>query len=117
MSQDMVIKIRELYESWIKDDATFLDSEEIFNDLLEYVTETKKDICGKCIPCRDGIPHIGNLLAKFEDGTVDRKDLLKIEEYVANLRSSKCSVGIDFGKNMEVILRNNFNDFYKKVRK
>ncbi len=116
MSQESVMKLRELYNDWIKDDTISLDKVELFERLLEYTSETQKDICGKCIPCRDGIPIIKALVNKFEDGTASKEDLIKIEDYVANLRSSKCSVGIDYGKNMEVILRNNFNDFYKKVR-
>ncbi|XMB67698.1 NADH-ubiquinone oxidoreductase-F iron-sulfur binding region domain-containing protein [Mycoplasmatota bacterium zrk1] len=116
MSKEIVLKIQELYENWIKDDMTSLDSANIFANLLEYVEETKKDICGKCIPCRDGIPQIENIFRNFEIGKVTKNDLVKLENYVENLRSSKCSVGIDFGKNIEVVLRNNFNDFYRKVR-
>ncbi len=116
MSKEIVLRIQELYENWIKDDMTSLGSADIFANLLEYVKETQKDICGKCIPCRDGVPQIEKLLTKFEDGSVDKGQLLTLESYVQNLRSSKCSVGIDFGKTMEVVLRNNFNDFYKKVR-
>lgn len=116
MSQESVMKLRELYNNWIQDDTISLEKEELFVKLLEYTTETQKEICGKCIPCRDGIPIIKSLVDKFENGMADKSDLLKIEDYVSNLRSSKCSVGIDYGKNMEVILRNNFNDFYKKIR-
>ena len=116
MSQESVMKLRELYNDWIKDDTISLEKEELFEKLLEYTTETQKDICGKCIPCRDGIPIIKNLMNKFESGDASKEDLLKIEEYVSNLRGSKCSVGLDYGKNMEVILKNNFNDFYRKVR-
>ncbi len=116
MSQESVMMIRELYNDWIKDDTISLEKEEIFEKLLEYTTDVQKSICGKCIPCRDGIPIIKSLVYGFENGSAIKDDLLKIEDYVNNLRSSKCSVGIDYGKNMEVILRNNFNDFYKKIR-
>lgn len=116
MSQESVMKLRELYNDWIKDDTVTLEKEELFGKLIEYTRETEKDICGKCIPCRDGIPIIKSLVNKFEDGTASKEDLQKIEEYVNNLRGSKCSVGLDYGKTLEVVLRNNFNDFYKKVR-
>lgn len=116
MSQDTVLRIRGLYEDWIKDESTHLDYSDFFAKLLEYTTDVEKDICGKCIPCRDGIPIIEELIQRFEDGTATKNDLIKIEEYVENLRSSKCSVGDQYGKVMEVVMRNNFNDFYKKVR-
>lgn len=116
MSEQTVERIRSLYQDWIKDESTSLVYDDFFNVLLEYTTEVQKDICGKCIPCRDGIPVIKSLIASFEDGSATREDLIKIEEYVNNLRSSKCSVGDDYGKAMEVVLRNNFNDFYKKLR-
>ena len=116
MSQETVMMIREIYNDWIKDDTISLEKEEIFEKLLEYTSDVQMSICGKCIPCRDGIPIIKSLVDKFENGKASKDDLLKIEDYVNNLRSSKCSVGIDYGKNMEVILRNNFNDFYKKIR-
>jgi len=116
MSKEVVLKIQELYEDWIKDDMIALDSKNLFKHLISYAKEVEKDICGKCIPCRDGVPVIDQILHKFNNNDVEKEDLLKLENYVNNLRSSKCSVGIDFGKNMEVVLRNNFADFYRKVR-
>jgi NADH:ubiquinone oxidoreductase subunit F (NADH-binding) len=116
MTKDTVLRIRGLYEEWIRDDTTALEKETIFQDLLAYTKDVQRDICGKCIPCRDGIPIIRSFIEKFEAGKASMEDLQKMEDYVANLRSSLCSVGIDYGKSMEVVLRNNFNDFHKKAK-
>jgi NADH:ubiquinone oxidoreductase subunit F (NADH-binding) len=116
MNKDVVLRIRGLYEEWIRDDTTSLEKDTIFQDLIAYTKDVQKDICGKCIPCRDGIPIIRNFIEKFESGRATREDLQKIEDYVGNLRSSLCSVGIDYGKSMEVVLRNNFNEFHKKAK-
>lgn len=54
--------------------------------------------CGKCTPCREGIPRIKALLDKVLRYEADRSDVAEIAERARLLRdTADCAVGYDAG--------------------
>lgn len=112
-SQDVNV----LFEKWILDSETKMDKNDIFSNIKSYLESTHPEICGKCIPCRDGVIKLEALMEQYIQNEASLKTLNEIERLVNNLRASRCSVGLDIGKNMEVILENNYNVLYNPVKK
>jgi len=112
-SQDVNV----LFEQWILDGETKLVEEQMFVNIKSYLESTHPEICGKCSPCRDGVVKLESLFDKYIQGEATLKTLKEIERMVYNLRASRCSVGLDIGKNMEVILENNYHVLYNPVKK
>lgn len=109
--------ISTLFTDWILDDETKLNEEELLSEILAYLDSQKPEICGKCTPCRDGVIRIESLLKMYQEGTAKLSHLKEIMQLTNNLRASRCSVGLDIGKNLEVVLKNNYNTLYGPVRK
>ena len=106
-----------LFEKWILDADTKLDELNLVENIKSYLESQHPEICGKCTPCRDGVIRLEKLLDKYVDKTASLSTLREIEQITYNLRASRCSVGLDIGKNMEVVLENNYNVLYKPVKK
>jgi NADH:ubiquinone oxidoreductase subunit F (NADH-binding) len=109
--------VNELFQQWILDGETRLIDEDMFKRIKNYLESTHPEICGKCIPCRDGVVRLESLMDQYMSGKATLKTLREIERLVYNLRASRCSVGLDIGKNMEVILENNYHTLYDPVKK
>lgn len=112
-SQDVNV----LFEKWILDADTKMAINDLFVNIKAYLESTHPEICGKCVPCRDGVVKLESLFELYINGTATLKTLKEIERLVLNLRASRCSVGLDIGKNMEVVLENNYNTLYNPVKK
>lgn len=110
-------QVKELFEKWILDATIKLEEEDLINKIQVYLESQHPEICGKCAPCRDGVVRIEELLSMYLDKSATIKTLTELETLILNLRSSRCSVGLDIGKNLEVVLKNNYNVLYKPVRK
>ncbi len=55
---------------------------------------TKDESCGKCVPCREGIPQMMILLEKITNGKADMEDLKKLESLAMMVKSaSLCALG------------------------
>ena len=108
--------VNNLFEKWILDADTKLNELNLVEDIKIYLESQHPEICGKCTPCRDGVVRLEKLLDKYVDGTASLSTLSEIEKITYNLRASRCSVGLDIGKNMEVVLENNYNVLYKPVK-
>jgi NADH:ubiquinone oxidoreductase subunit F (NADH-binding) len=106
-----------LFEKWILDAETKMNEMDLIEDIKKYLESQHPEICGKCTPCRDGVIRIEKLLDKYVDGTATLDTLSELEKLTYNLRASRCSVGLDIGKNMEVVLENNYHTLYKPVKK
>jgi NADH:ubiquinone oxidoreductase subunit F (NADH-binding) len=76
-----------------------------------------KEICGKCVPCRDGIPNIRKIIKELASGNASDVQVLELEALVNNLRSSRCTIGLSVGKNLEVVLKNNFDLLTSRINK
>lgn len=116
MEVKVISSVADLYESWINDETTKLDEEAFFKSLLDYIESRKPEICGKCAPCRDGVTQLEKLLKDFVNNKADFRTLELFEQFVYNLRASKCSVGLDTGKNLEIVLKNNYHNLYDNVK-
>ncbi len=110
-------EVNVLFEKWILDADTRMEENELFSNIKSYLESTHPEICGKCIPCRDGVVKLETLFEKYIQGEATLKTLKEIERIVYNLRASRCSVGLDIGKNMEVVLENNYHTLYNPVKK
>ncbi len=102
------IEVGTLYETWINDPSIKLDKKDFFQKVDEYIALQEKEICGKCVPCRDGIPHIRTLFKEIGEGKGTDEKVIELETLIRNLRSSRCTIGLSVGKNLEIILENNF---------
>ena len=106
-----------LYEAWIEDSEAKLSEENFFANLDEYLDSQMKEICGKCVPCRDGIPNIRKLINLLSSENANEAQVLELEALVNNLRSSRCTIGLSVGKNLEVVLKNNFDLLTSRINK
>lgn len=111
------ISVSKLFEKWILDGDTKLNEIDLVLKIKDYLVSQHPEICGKCTPCRDGVIKIEVLLDKYINGSATIKTLNELESLVYNLRASRCSVGLDIGKNLEVVLENNYHVLYKPVKK
>ena len=111
------IDVKQLFEKWILDADTKLDEKDLVQEIQNYLLSQHSEICGKCTPCREGVVRIETLLAQYVDGTATLKTLEEFEQLTNNLRASRCSTGLDIGKNLEVVLKNHYHVLYSPVRK
>ncbi len=111
------LEVNKLFEKWVLDADTKLDEKLLIENIKKYLESQHPEICGKCTPCRDGVIKMESLLDKYVLGTATLATLKEIEQLTYNLRASRCSVGLDIGKNMEVILENNYHVLYRPVKK
>ena len=109
--------VKELFESWIQDAETKLSEKDLIENMKSYLVGQHPEICGKCTPCRDGVIRMEQLLDDYTNEIATLKTLKELEQLTYNLRASRCSVGLDIGKNFEVILENNYNTLYQPVKK
>lgn len=110
------VDVKQLFEKWILDADTKMNEKDLVTEIQNYLSSQHPEICGKCTPCRDGVVRIETLLAQYVDGTATLKTLKEIEQLTHNLRAARCSVGLDIGKNLEVVLENHYHVLYKPVR-
>lgn len=116
MEQVKVEFFETLYEEWIDKGSFSMQEFELFTLLDEYFGFMKSEICGKCTPCRDGVIELHKLMKKFIKGKASSADLDEFEKITLNLRSSRCGIGLDMGKNLEAILDTHYDQFYDKVK-
>ena len=109
--------IRELFVNWVLDAETKMNEENLTQNMKDYLLSQHSEICGKCAPCRDGVVRMEKLLDQYLDGTASLKTLKELEQITYNLRASRCSVGLDIGKNFEVVLENSYHVLYQPVKK
>ena len=109
--------IRELFENWIIDAETAVDESSLIQNMKDYLFSQHGEICGKCAPCRDGVVRMEKLLDQYLNETATLKTLTELEQITYNLRASRCSVGLDIGKNFEVVLENSYHVLYQPVKK
>lgn len=109
--------IKELFENWIIDAESKLEETDLISQMKSYLLSQHSEICGKCAPCRDGVIRMEKLLDQYLNETATLKTLKELEQITFNLRASRCSVGLDIGKNFEVVLENNYHVLYQPVKK
>jgi NADH-quinone oxidoreductase subunit F len=64
-------------------------------DMAHYfLTFIKDESCGKCTPCREGIPQMLEILSKIKDGRAEMEDLDTLEELAKNIKATAlCGLG------------------------
>lgn len=61
---------------------------------LSLLTASKNQTCGKCVPCRDGLPQLEKLLTSVLEGDADMGTLDQIRELATLIRdTSDCAIG------------------------
>jgi NADH-quinone oxidoreductase subunit F len=59
-----------------------------------FLTFTKDESCGKCTPCREGIPRMLEILAKIKEGKGEMEDLTLLQDLASMVKdSSLCGLG------------------------
>ncbi len=110
------LTVHKLFENWIKNATANIKEEKIFQQIKTYLVDMHPDICGKCVPCRDGVIRLETIMDMFMEGVVSLSTLKELERLIINLRASRCSVGLDIGKNLEIAFQNNYHIFYDAVK-
>lgn len=64
-------------------------------DMAHYfLTFIKDESCGKCTPCREGIPRMLEILTRIKQGEADMEDLDTLEELAKNIKATAlCGLG------------------------
>ena len=72
-----------------------LDEDDCMVDIAKFFLEfTKDESCGKCVPCRAGIPQMLELLNKIRKGDGSVKDIERLEELARIIKAtSLCGLG------------------------
>jgi NADH-quinone oxidoreductase subunit F len=72
-----------------------MDEKTCMVDLAHFfLTFIKDESCGKCSPCREGVPRMLEILSKIKEGKGEPSDLSLLEEIAAVVRdTSLCGLG------------------------
>lgn len=64
-------------------------------DMAHYfLSFTKDESCGKCTPCREGIPRMYEILTKIKEGRGELEDLDLLEDLAINIKATAlCGLG------------------------
>ncbi len=64
-------------------------------DMAHYfLTFTKDESCGKCTPCREGIPQMLEILTSIKEGRAEMEDLTLLEDLAMNIKATAlCGLG------------------------
>lgn len=73
-----------------------MDEDTCMVDLAKYFTNfLEEESCGKCVPCREGLRRMGEILKDITQGKGSMEDLLLIEDLAGMLKdASLCGLGI-----------------------
>lgn len=76
-------------------DLMFMDENSCLLDVLENLLEFfTHESCGKCTPCREGNPHLLEIIRRFKDGTARNGDMaLMLELSNVMVGGSLCGLG------------------------
>ncbi|MFQ6070183.1 MAG: FAD-dependent oxidoreductase [Candidatus Aminicenantales bacterium] len=59
-----------------------------------FLTFTKDESCGKCTPCREGIPRMLEILTRIKEGKADMDDLTLLEDLAHSIKDTAlCGLG------------------------
>ncbi|MBN2240685.1 MAG: NADH-quinone oxidoreductase subunit NuoF [Dehalococcoidales bacterium] len=72
-----------------------IDEDSCMVDVAKYFLDfTKDESCGKCVPCREGIPQMMSILEKITSGKAKMEDLDKLESLAMMIKTaSLCALG------------------------
>jgi NADH:ubiquinone oxidoreductase subunit F (NADH-binding)/(2Fe-2S) ferredoxin/Pyruvate/2-oxoacid:ferredoxin oxidoreductase delta subunit len=72
-----------------------MDEDDCMVDIAKYfLSFLKEESCGKCVPCREGIRHMLNILEKITGGRGTQDDLILLEELAETIaETSLCALG------------------------
>ena len=64
-------------------------------DMAHYfLTFTKDESCGKCTPCREGIPRMLEILTRIKEGKAEMEDLDLLEDLATSIKATAlCGLG------------------------
>ena len=73
-----------------------MDEDTCMVDLAKYFTNfLQEESCGKCVPCREGLRRMGEILKDITEGKGNMEDILLIEELAGMLKdASLCGLGM-----------------------
>jgi NADH-quinone oxidoreductase subunit F len=71
-------------------------------NLIRFFT---RESCGWCTPCREGLPFVGYLLQKIEDGQGTPEDVAILKRQIPNINQSFCALAIGAMEPLASLLR------------
>jgi NADH-quinone oxidoreductase subunit F len=82
-----------------------------------FLTFTKDESCGKCSPCREGIPQMLNILTRIKQGTAEVEDLALLEDLAAVVKDTAlCGLGKTAPNPVLTTLRYFKNEYLEHIK-
>ncbi|MCR5108397.1 MAG: FAD-dependent oxidoreductase [Lachnospiraceae bacterium] len=64
--------------------------------IRSFVESASSQTCGKCVPCRDGLPQLSKMLEKIIEGEGDEDSLTEIVDLATTIRdTADCAIGYE----------------------
>ncbi len=64
--------------------------------IRSFVNAAASQTCGKCVPCRDGLPQLSKILEKIIEGQGDEDTLLEMVDLATMIRNTAdCAIGFE----------------------
>ena len=80
---------------------------------LSLLTASKNQTCGKCVPCRDGLPQLETLLKSILDGDADMSTIEEMRDLAILIRdTADCAIGYQAAEEVLIGL-DHFKQEYK----
>ena len=85
--------------------------------MLGYVTMSSAQTCGKCVPCRVGLPQLKKMLEEVLDGHGTMQTLSAMEKLAADIENTAdCALGFSAASVVKRGLKNYRDDFEAHVK-
>lgn len=82
------------------------DSHSITNVIARLVDFFKKESCGKCVPCREGVFQLSDMVRRFQTGPVTEEEQLLLGDLAETMRGfSLCGMGAGAAGPAQMALR------------
>jgi NADH:ubiquinone oxidoreductase subunit F (NADH-binding) len=63
-------------------------SADIFELLLSWSGFFRRESCGKCLPCREGTFRLHEIIKRFSDGEISKRDRMALEDILWTLKNT-----------------------------
>ncbi len=98
-------------------DLMFLDEDTNLIDLCRNITEFYAgESCGKCVPCRYGLPKLAEMLAQMLDGELGEEDVQELSDLADHTsRCALCPLGAAGPAPLQAVLKNFRGEFVAQL--
>lgn len=94
------------------------ETDDMLEVVLYFLDFLSGESCGKCVPCREGIRQIKNLLNRIREGKGTKKDIETIKEICdAQRKASLCALGRTASYPLENALKYFWHEFESRLKR